>query len=198
MDNPAIDNINKIYDRDLEKKQGRQRFIDHSFEQKDRPYAGIAAFMMYNGSTLTGPGGMYGLHNDWDHAPGTEQWVNKDICILIAKKIKKLGYPIHTHIPRYEINFKASFQPHCCYIPKDSKYQFASDLTLNLKDIMDRYPNFIFTQMYIEHRIRKPNVCFPDEPQTIYDYLSILFQFVSKKGIEYRDGCYAKAVVKDL
>ena len=54
MDNPAIDNINKIYDRDLEKKQGRQRFIDHSFEQKDRPYAGIAAFMMYNGSTLTG------------------------------------------------------------------------------------------------------------------------------------------------
>lgn len=194
MDNPAIDNINKIYDRDLDRKKSRSLFIDKSFEQKDQPFAGLAAFMMYNGTTITGPAGIYGIANDYDYAPGTDPWVNRDLCILVAKKIKKLGYPVHKHIVSYEINFYASLRALCCYIPKNSKYRFASALTLNLKDIMDSHPNFIFTQMYIEHRIRRPNVCYPSEPQTSYDYLKILFQFVSKRGLEYRDKCYEKAV----
>jgi len=175
----ARNNIDTIYNKDIAKKQQRRNFIDASFENKSEPFTGIAAFMMYNGTCLTGPGGLYGITNDWDYAPGTVLYPGRKICYAICDKIVSLNIPInHFAWVPYQTKYYSKLRINADFLDIESSNlhedeEFLTEMSKEVQDIFKRYPKAYWSGMYMEHRIRKPNVCFPNKPQTQYDYIKI-------------------------
>jgi len=175
----AKNNIDIIYDKDALKKQQRRDFIDASFENKSQPLARVAAFMMYNGTCLTGPGGLYGIANDWDYAPGTVLYPGRKICYAVCDKIVPLNVPVERFgcLP-YQTKYYSTLRFNTDFLGIESSNlhedeDLLTEMSKEVQDIFKRYPSAYWSGMYMEHRIRKPNVCFPKEPQTQYDYIKI-------------------------
>lgn len=181
----ALSNIDRIYDRDLAVKRGHTEFIRQQFESDDpykSPFTGMAAHMMYNGTCLSGPGGMYGLTNDYDYAPGEEPYLYRDLAHAVCKRLVKLRSPIiHKFWHAAQVNYYSSIQ---IMDPPNTlgkgKAALARDLADEILHIIERSGGgqWLFVGMYTEHRVRRPNVCFPKEPQTREDYSKTLYHFV--------------------
>lgn len=173
--------IDQIYNRDLVQKNGNAAFIESSFN-KERPMAGLAAFLMHNGTCVTGPSGLYGIANNYDYAPGTEPYPGKEICFKIAEKIARSRLKIWGLKPyATQTNFKSNIRLKGDRVSLTRGLVDVSiiidQLVSNIKYIMKTHPNFYFCGMYMESRIKKPNVCFPEEPQIVEPYIQTVFHF---------------------
>jgi hypothetical protein len=170
------ESIDTIYNKDLAKKNSNSAFIEASCKNKENPMAGVAAFMMHNGTCMTGPGGLYGIANNWDYAPGTETYPGKELCLKIAEKIAKSRIKVWGLSPN---SSRTNFYSHirikgdCLCLTPDLINHFVSDI----KYIIKTHPNYYFCGMYMESRIRKENACFPELEQTIEPYIKTMFHF---------------------
>lgn len=186
MKNFAIGHIEHIYSRDAASKEDNRRFHKAMTANPD-PLAGLTAHLIASGNTLINS------HNEnchigiqEDFAPPLENYVGKDICIDVAKRLARAKFSI-ADIWWYPgiVNFKSCTQyTGIVDIPSNAHKIITADLTKDVKRIMKRREDCLFVGMYMEHRVRNPNCCFPKEPQIRINYIQTIYHFITKAAQE--------------